>query len=178
MVLVGACKSSKTINSFANAAYDKLISPSASQDMQWKSSERGSDCRQGLSHLDSLLAVLGGIPYIIILPTHFNFKCWPLIYIFSLLPFIIVCIAGYGEERKQECSTGRIIELIQNARKLSSQTYRKSKNISDLEAKASAKKAVPVSVPDENFCDVVSNLEHKIASLSDAVEKFIPQLTE
>ncbi|KAK4021323.1 hypothetical protein OUZ56_003240 [Daphnia magna] len=27
--------------------------------MQWKSSERGSDCRQGLSHLDSLLAVIG-----------------------------------------------------------------------------------------------------------------------
>jgi hypothetical protein len=91
---------------------------------------------------------------------------------------IVVCIAGYGGERKQEYTTGRIIELIQNARKLSSQTYRKSKNISDLEAKTLAKQAVPASVPDENFCDVLSNLENKMASLSEAVEKFSPQVYE
>jgi hypothetical protein len=47
-----------------------------------------------------------------------------------------------------------------------------------LEAKTSAKTSVPVSFPDENFCDVVGNLEQKISSLSDAVEKFVPQLTE
>jgi hypothetical protein len=63
MVLVNVCKTSKTINTFANAVYDKLVSPGASQDMQWKSFERGSDCRQGLSHLDSLLAVIGGIAF-------------------------------------------------------------------------------------------------------------------
>jgi hypothetical protein len=61
---------------------------------------------------------------------------------------------------------------------LSSQTYRKSKNISDLEAKTLAKQAVPASVPDENFCDVLSNLENKMASLSEAVEKFSPQVNE
>ena len=91
---------------------------------------------------------------------------------------IVVCIAGYGGERKREYTTGWIIELIQNARKLSSQTYRNSKNISDLEEKTLAKKGVPVSISDENFCDVVSSLENKIASLSEAVEKFSPQVTE
>ena len=95
-----------------------------------------------------------------------------------MLSFIAVCIRGYGAESKIACSTSRVIELIQNARKLSSQNYRKSNNISDLEAKTSAKTSVPVSFPDENFCDVVGNLEQKISSLSDAVEKFVPELTE
>ena len=95
-----------------------------------------------------------------------------------MLSFIAVCIRGYGAESKIACSTSRVIELIQNARKLSSQVYRKSNNISDLEAKTSAKTSVPVSFPDENFCGVVGNLEQKISSLSDAVEKFVPKLTE
>jgi hypothetical protein len=63
MVLVNYCKTRKTINSFANSVYDKLVLPSASQGRQWKSSERLSDCRQGLSHLDSLLAVIGDIAF-------------------------------------------------------------------------------------------------------------------
>ena len=70
MVLVNNCKTCKTINSFANSVYDKLVSPGASQGMQWKSSERGADCRQGLSHLDSLLAVIGGIAL------NMNFFIW------------------------------------------------------------------------------------------------------
>ncbi|EFX62334.1 hypothetical protein DAPPUDRAFT_337093 [Daphnia pulex] len=40
-----------------------LVLPCASQGMQWKSSKRVSDCRQGLSHLDSLLAVIGDIAF-------------------------------------------------------------------------------------------------------------------
>ena len=64
--MVGACQTSKTINSFANFVYDKLITLNASQDLQWKSRERGLDCRQGLSHLDSLLAVLEGVSCICI----------------------------------------------------------------------------------------------------------------
>ncbi|EFX66949.1 hypothetical protein DAPPUDRAFT_331561 [Daphnia pulex] len=41
----------------------------------------------------------------------------------NILSFIAVCIMGYGAERKIECGTNRVIELIKNARKLSSQVY-------------------------------------------------------
>jgi hypothetical protein len=85
----------------------------------------------------------------------------------------IVCISGYAEERKQECSTARVIELIQNARKLAAQTHRQANNISDADAKLAAKNAKAISVPDENFADVTSNLEQRMSVLSDSVEKYV-----
>ena len=45
-VAIGSCGSQKTINSFSNSIYDRLISPGTSQDLQWRSSECGGDCRQ------------------------------------------------------------------------------------------------------------------------------------
>lgn len=48
------------INKFVNAIYSRMVSRSTSEQLQWKSQERGGDRRQGLSHLVNFLAVIGG----------------------------------------------------------------------------------------------------------------------
>ena len=97
MVLVNACKTSKTINSFANAVYDKLVSPGASQDMQWKSSERGSDCRQGLQPFG--LSSISNWRYLIL---------YEIIDIDLILSFIIVLSEKYfGSGSKNFCQKVR-----------------------------------------------------------------------
>jgi hypothetical protein len=93
------------------------------------------------------------------------------------LSFIAVCIRGYGSERKIECSTSSD-RTYPKCQEVIISSLLKVKNNSDLEAKTSAKTSVSVSFPDDHFCDVVGKTEQKISSLSDAVEKFVPQIPE
>ena len=50
--------------------------------------------------------------------------------------------------------------------------FRQANNISDEEAKLTAKNSKPISVPDENFCNVTSDFEQKMSALSNSVEKY------
>lgn len=50
----------KTLNSFAAAVYTSFVSRQTSESLQWKSIQRGEDCRQGIRHLLNFIAVIGG----------------------------------------------------------------------------------------------------------------------
>ena len=75
------------------------------------------------------------------------------------LPFFLLFACPITVKRESRSSTARIIELIQNARKVAAQFHRQFNNISDAEAKVAAK---PISVPDEHFCDATNNFGQKM----------------
>lgn len=61
--LTNEFKSVNSINKFVNAIYSRMVSKATSEQLQWKSHERGGDRRQGLSHLVNFLSVIGGIQH-------------------------------------------------------------------------------------------------------------------